>query len=155
MSTFTENYNLIKPGEEDYYDIQDMNENMDKLDGLLAENERAMQQVDAKLGQPTDGAEETIFGHLNRLEAAAGTATQAVKSIQRITFSVPNNSTSTVLPLEHGVNLERTFVIFEPPYGYPEVSLSYELGSETLTVYYPRYSYAPGYLLGFWIIECN
>ena len=29
MSTFTENYDFIKPDNEDYYDIQDFNENMD------------------------------------------------------------------------------------------------------------------------------
>ena len=36
MSTFTENYNLIKPDEADYYDITDFNENMDTLDAALA-----------------------------------------------------------------------------------------------------------------------
>lgn len=32
MSTFTENYDFIKPDNEDYYDIQDFNENMDAID---------------------------------------------------------------------------------------------------------------------------
>ena len=40
MATYTDNFNLIKPSEDDFYDIQDMNENMDTLDGVLAEMEQ-------------------------------------------------------------------------------------------------------------------
>lgn len=43
MAEFTENYNLIKPGEEDYYDVQDFNENMDTIDGVMAATEAAME----------------------------------------------------------------------------------------------------------------
>jgi len=35
MSTFTENYNLIKPDESDYYDVQDFNKNFDTIDTSL------------------------------------------------------------------------------------------------------------------------
>ena len=40
MSTFTENYDFIKPDNEDYYDIQDFNENMDAIDAQLAQAEK-------------------------------------------------------------------------------------------------------------------
>ena len=40
MSTFTENYDFIKPDNEDYYDIQDFNENMDAIDAQLAQAEQ-------------------------------------------------------------------------------------------------------------------
>lgn len=43
MATNTENYNLVKPDENDYYDIGIQNDNMDKIDAELkkAENHRA------------------------------------------------------------------------------------------------------------------
>ena len=37
---FTENYDFIKPDNEDYYDIQDFNENMDAIDAQLAQAEQ-------------------------------------------------------------------------------------------------------------------
>ena len=49
MSTFTENYDLIKPGSEDYYDVQDFNENMDTIDAQLAEAEAKIQTIHAEL----------------------------------------------------------------------------------------------------------
>lgn len=47
MSTFTENYDFIKPDNEDYYDIQDFNENMDAIDAQLAQAEEKMAAVQA------------------------------------------------------------------------------------------------------------
>ena len=69
MSTFTENYDLIKPDNEDYYDIQDFNENMDAIDAQLAQAEQKVAAIQAsiataeeslaainkKLGTPPDG----------------------------------------------------------------------------------------------------
>lgn len=35
-ATYTENYNLKKPDQEDFYNIQDHNDNMDKIDGAFS-----------------------------------------------------------------------------------------------------------------------
>lgn len=71
MSTFTEHYSLIMPSSEDYYDVQDFNENTEALDGLLYEQERAIadvgEKVDGvaeKIGGPGDEGEDTLFGCL-------------------------------------------------------------------------------------------
>lgn len=51
MSTFTENYDFIKPDNEDYYDIQDFNENMDAIDAQLAQAEQRRRQFKQALPQ--------------------------------------------------------------------------------------------------------
>ena len=76
MATYTDNFNLIKPSEDDFYDIQDMNENMDTLDGvleemeqsqtLLAQNQEEVQSgidvLTQRVGTPDDVGEDTLFG---------------------------------------------------------------------------------------------
>ena len=42
MTNYTENYNLIKPAETDYYDIADFNANADIIDGALSAHEQAI-----------------------------------------------------------------------------------------------------------------
>ena len=42
MATFTEHYDLIKPGTDDYYDVADFNENMDAIDTQLYQAEQDM-----------------------------------------------------------------------------------------------------------------
>ena len=49
MSTFTENYDFIKPDNEDYYDIQDFNENMDASDAQLAQAEQKAAAIQASI----------------------------------------------------------------------------------------------------------
>lgn len=51
MSTFTENYDFIKPDNEDYYDIQDFNENMDAIDAQLAQAEQKAAAIRQALPQ--------------------------------------------------------------------------------------------------------
>mgnify|MGYP006972964840 CR=1 FL=1 len=56
MSTFTENYDFIKPDNEDYYDIQDFNENMDAIDAQLAQAEQKAAALSIKsLARPPMG----------------------------------------------------------------------------------------------------
>ena len=82
MATFTTNYDLIKPGTEDYYDIADFNENMDAIDGQLSLTEQEMNKVkqeleeiktgmgqsdalsaiDKKIGNSSDQTNATLFG---------------------------------------------------------------------------------------------
>ena len=56
MSTFTENYDFIKPDNEDYYDIQDFNENMDAIDAQLAQAEQKAAAIQASIAT----AEESL-----------------------------------------------------------------------------------------------
>ncbi len=71
MAEFTENYNLIKPSEEDYYDVQDFNENMDTIDAQMAETEaeieglgQKLDGIDAKIGENEEN--QTIFDLLKK-----------------------------------------------------------------------------------------
>lgn len=73
MSTFTEHYNLIMPSQEDYYDVQDFNENTETLDSLLYEQETAIanvgEKVDGvadKIGTPEDQGTDTLFGIMKK-----------------------------------------------------------------------------------------
>ncbi|MCI7658135.1 hypothetical protein [Anaerotignum sp.] len=65
MATFTEHYDLIKPGTDDYYDVADFNENMDAIDTQLYQAERDMAGVSEKIGNPGDEGEDTLFGLLH------------------------------------------------------------------------------------------
>lgn len=65
MATFTEHYDLIKPGTDDYYDVADFNENMDAIDIQLYQAEQDMAGVSEKLGNPGDQGTDTIFGLLH------------------------------------------------------------------------------------------
>ena len=55
MSTFTENYDFIKPDNEDYYDIQDFNENMDAIDAQLAQQRKPSPLSIKSLARPPMG----------------------------------------------------------------------------------------------------
>lgn len=65
MATFTEHYDLIKPGTDDYYDVADFNENMDAIDTQLYQAEQDMAGVSEKIGNPGDEGTDTIFGLLH------------------------------------------------------------------------------------------
>lgn len=65
MATFTEHYDLIKPGTDDYYDVADFNENMDAIDAQLYQAEQDMAGVSEKIGNPGDEGEDTLFGLLH------------------------------------------------------------------------------------------
>ena len=121
MAEFTENYNLIKPSAEDYYDVQDFNENMDTLDGVMAEVETAAKEVSEKIGTAEDTGNNTVFGKLNQMATGGGSGLTAIKSIQRVTLTLATDggtatqNISTVVPancivlmdrLHDGANLE-------------------------------------------------
>ena len=106
MSTFTENYNLIKPDEADYYDITDFNENMDTLDAALAAQETAMAEVSEKIGNPGDSSSDTVFGLLN----SGGNS--FIKSMQTVDITFTSDTTEsasidTVNPSKCFVHMDR------------------------------------------------
>lgn len=65
MATFTEHYDLIKPGNDDYYDVADFNENMDAIDTQLYQAEQDLTGVSEKIGNPGDEGTDTLFGLLH------------------------------------------------------------------------------------------
>lgn len=143
MSTFTENYDFIKPSVEDPYDIQDFNENMDAIDALLAENETAMEQVNEKIGTPEDTGNNTVFGLLKN-------GGSLIKSIQHVTHT----DTSSLIPISiNPVDPEKCIVILERLQQSNEkfIEINYRLESSVLYAHI----YASGYSAkaGFWIIE--
>lgn len=127
MSTFTENYGLIKPGEADYYDIADWNENMDTLDEALAAQDRTTAEIGEKMGSPTtEGA--TLFSLLE------GNGGGLIKSMQTVDFSFQSDQTVTeeinpVNPAKCFVHMERIF----DPTGY-EAKLLYTLTENSISI---------------------
>lgn len=107
MATFTENYNLIKPSEEDYYDVQDFNENMDAIDGQMAEQERQTAAIDEKIGTPTTEG-NTLFSLLEASNQGNG----IIKSIQHVIFQTHGYTEEGSVSIAT-VNPEKCFVIFE------------------------------------------
>ena len=148
MSTFTENYNLIKPDEADYYDVADFNENMDTIDALMTETETVLGEINEKIGLPEDTGNETLFGCMKN-------SSSVIKSIQRVTYTM-EKTTGKAIPISK-VDPSKCIVIMERL----ECSLSYyleidyKLEANTLTVIHPNYgsSDLPTFTYGFQIIE--
>ena len=66
MATYTENYNLTLPAENEYYNVEDFNENFETIDTMMAENESVSNEINEKIGTPENG--ETVFSLLkNRI----------------------------------------------------------------------------------------
>ena len=70
MSTKTTNYELLKPGYDDYADIKDLNDNMDIIDQNLHNTE-----VEASL----DAATKTLLTSLGWTEASYQKISSAIK----------------------------------------------------------------------------
>ena len=127
MAKYTENFNLIKPEDDEYYDVADFNENMDIIDEALSEN---------------SGASEQLQGIIS----PDGKGVRIIKSIQRITTS--SSKAFPITPVDPG----RCIVLFERLYdhGSYHISCSYTLTASTLHVSISNISDG---LFGFWIVE--
>ncbi len=148
MSTFTENYDLIKPDEGDYFDVQDFNENFDAIDGQMALTEQEIAGVHEKIGTPAESG-QTIFSLLNHMEIPP-----LIKSIQRVFYHNKNTgktlSINTVDPARCVVLMERIYDNYDA--GRPYVD--YTLSSDLLTISNGTGSYSTNVICcGFWIIE--
>jgi len=106
MSTYTENYDLIKADEDDTYDVQVFNENFDVIDTLMAETENVMSQINEKIGNPDEISSDTLFGCLN-------TASPMVKSIQSVQFETATNSGTLTKTLDKTVDPYRCLVFMD------------------------------------------
>lgn len=156
MATFTENYNLIKPSEEDYYDVQDFNENMDAIDGQMMETAAEVDGIGNKIGTAADEGTETVFGKLNQISSGM-TGVQLVKSIQHVTYSTSYDINSGSCSLRT-VDPKRCLVIFERLYDSSDSGtdyVSYTLNANSISIRHFSYS-ASSYtslMLGFWVVE--
>ena len=157
MATFTEHYELIKPGAADHYDIADWNENMDTIDGALGAQAAALGEMNGKMGEAADTGDDTLFGKLNRIAtntaggAAAGLT--AIKSIQRVVF---NSLKSTAKNIEiQRVVPENCIVLMERLYdadNHGANKFIYTLEAEQLTLEHFGSSMTT-LVVGLWIVE--
>lgn len=159
MSTFTENYDFIKPDNEDYYDIQDFNENMDAIDAQLAQAEQkaaaiqasiataeeSLAAINKKLGTPPDG--QSISSLLQN-------GGSVIRSIQYVVYAAPKTpSYGGTLTIQE-VTPEKTFVITERLNNISDslVSFSYTLSSNAITVKHTGCD-VDTVKIGFWVVE--
>jgi len=106
MSTYTENYGLTMPNEEDYYNVGVYNENLSTLDSELAATSAEVETVSEKIGSPTDTGSDTVFGKLN-------SGGSLVKSIQTVFFDTTANSGTHTQSLTTVVDPSRCVVIMD------------------------------------------
>ena len=159
MSTFTENYDFIKPDNEDYYDIQDFNENMDAIDAQLAQAEQkaaaiqasiataeeSLAAINKKLGTPPDG--QSISSLLQN-------GGSVIRSIQYVVYAAPKTpSYGGTLTIQE-VAPEKTFVITERLNNISDslVSFSYTLSSNAITIKHTSCN-VDVVIIGFWVVE--
>lgn len=159
MSTFTENYDFIKPDNEDYYDIQDFNENMDAIDAQLAQAEQKAAAIQAsiataeetlaainkKLGTPPDG--QSISSLLQN-------GGSVIRSIQYVVYTAPKSPSYGGTVTIQTVNLEKTFVITERLNNNFDslLNFSYTLSSNAITVKHTGCD-VDTVKVGFWVVE--
>lgn len=155
MSTFTENYNLIKPDEGDYYDVTDFNENMDTIDGQMMLAEQAIDGVSEKIGNATDANDATVFGRLTKIQSQLTDGTKIIKSIQYVVHMIQTGTTSEsfsinpVEPTKCVVLFERLQDTTSNAAGY----VQYTLNADSISLVHTEFTSVVKILLGFWIIE--
>ena len=128
MATFTEHYDLIKPGTADYYDIADWNENMDSIDEGMAATAAGMEEMNEKLGTAADTGNDTIFGKLNRMAGNTTAGFTGIKSLQRVTLAFSTSKGSAEATINE-VDPEKCIVLMDRIYDSSsmEASISYSL----------------------------
>ena len=152
MAKYTENFNLIKPEDDEYYDVADFNENMDIIDEALAESAGGSD----KIGEPEDSILSTVFGKLNGFISPDGKGVRIVKSIQRCSSRLPvctPDARTMDFALEP-VNPSRCLVWMERLHDTTsgQGSISYQLQEDNLHLSY-HYTGSHSITIGFWIID--
>jgi len=152
MSTFTENYNLIKPDQEDYYDIQNFNENMDAIDLQMALTEQEIAGVSEKIGTSEDEITNTVFGKLNGIEAAVSQGTSPIKSIQRVIYLSKSNDTTLEIKT---VDPNKCIVLMDELYSSSGTRpyTGYTLNANSLVISHDVSVGSYDIRMGYWIIE--
>ena len=132
MATYTENYSLILPEEEDLYDVNDYNKNFNAIDAELT------------------ALTETV-------ETLSAAPASVIKSIQRVTFAPERETTSGSVSIQP-VNPSKCFVILE--HLQDNISsaglqkIDYTLNATSISITHASATPLTR-LYGFWIIEFN
>ena len=143
---YSNNYGLALPEEDDFYDINPISENFAALDEALAETAAETETISDRIGTPPAG--QTVFSLLTK----QNTNSSVIESIQRIVTPITANSATTVCSLT-SVNTAKTFVIMERLKGTFDLSMTYTLTANALTLNHEKYSSGENRIFGFWIIE--
>ena len=158
MSTFTENYDLIKPGTADPYDIQDFNENMDAIDAQLAQAEEKMAAIRAGMAQ----AEETLAAINAKIGTSADgqsifallqNGSSVIRSIQRVVYSSSASDSGGQVAIK-AVNPAKTFVFSERlgnSYDWT-IGYDYTLNSDSISITHGQIG-VNVLQVGFWVVE--
>lgn len=147
MAAYTEHYGLTMPEAADPYDIGDFNENMDTIDGAMAETAAEVAGIGEKIGTPPQTG-DTIFSLL--AESGGG----LIKSLQHIVYEVERDTSEKIFPIT-AVVPEKTMVIFErlaDGYGSGINKVLYTLRETELELTYTG-NIASQRIYGFWIVE--
>lgn len=145
---YSENYNFALPEDGDPYDISPLSENFEALDGILSENESAVEEISDKIGTPTENG-QTLFSLLANNNSTGFTA---IKSIQRARIDSPNKTavlTQTVVPEKCIVFSERLRNSTDSLAFY-----DYTLHEDRIESHHTT-EQENSLRLGFWIIEFN
>ena len=152
MSNFTENYNLIKPANEDYYDIQDFNENMDTIDAQLAAAEKGME---ATL-QGVQGIADTLgtFPEGQTVASLLQNGGSVIRSVQQAMYTSVDASVSSATVSIRPVNPEKTVVFSERLANAYRDTIWYEYTLNENAILLKHSSCSKDILkIGFWVVE--
>ena len=149
LATFTENYNLIKPDEADYYDVADFNENMDTLDAAMATVETEIDGISEKIGTPASEG-DTLFSLLQNNQTAG---LSVIKSLQHHLYEVPTGTKGGTISITE-VDTTKCIVLFERLSNNTssDIGVEYTLNATSIDLVHESTS-TSGSLFGFWIIE--
>ena len=159
MATFTENYNLIQPGTEDYYDVADFNENMDTIDAQLAASEKAVGTVGSKV----DTAQRSINGIASAIGTPPSGQTvvsllqnggSVIRSIQRVVYTCAEDNRLGGTVAIKTINPAKTFVFSERLANGSNNTTAYDytVQSDSIIVTH-GYSNPDWVKIGFWVVE--
>lgn len=109
MATYTPNYRLKKPAQEDFFDVQDANGNMDTLDTQLYSLATALGKAADK---PTLDALVNLIGRTNNTGGTtnAGTVMAKLNAIQTLFSTLPKG---VVKSIQRGTTKETTVTIYK------------------------------------------
>lgn len=115
--TTTSNYNLNMPSQEDFYNIDDINENMQTIDGTLFDIEKSTTDLSQKVGNTNDtGATQstgTVMGKLNNImKATQNSNPSVIRRIQRGNITSTGKQTIEI----NITDANKTMVIFSTNY---------------------------------------
>lgn len=68
--THTENYNLNMPDNNDFFDVEHMNDNMEAIDTAIHDIEVRTETVAEKIGSYSDAGNTTVMGKLNTIKTS-------------------------------------------------------------------------------------